>query len=153
LKFQITYEQAIHRLAALCSRRERCIQDVRRKMTLWELSEKDQQKIIQYLQNEKFLDEKRFCKAFTNDKFKYNHWGIHKIKYELRKKQIPDSLIQEALTGIDPKENRKQLRQLLETKRKTVKGNNEFEINQKLMRFANSRGFSFDDIEAVMPLL
>ncbi|MDR0683043.1 MAG: RecX family transcriptional regulator [Dysgonamonadaceae bacterium] len=146
----ITYEQAIHRLAALCSQRERCIQDICQKLTLWKFSEKDQKKIIQYLQNERFLDEKRFSKAYANDKFKYNQWGIYKIKYELKKKQIPDHLIMDALAQIDSKENRKQLRQLLESKRKTIKGKNECEINQKLIRFANSRGFPLEDIEAVI---
>jgi regulatory protein len=147
----ITYEQAIHRLAALCSLRERCIQDICQKLTLWKFSEKDQKKIVQYLQNEQFLDEKRFCKAYVNDKFKYNQWGICKIKYELKKKQIPDHLIQEALIEIDSKEIREQLRRLLESKRKTIKGKNEYEINQKLIRFANSRGFSLKDIDALIP--
>jgi regulatory protein len=147
----LTYEQAIHRLAALCSRREMCVQEVCQKLTLWNFSEKDQKKIIQHLQNEQFLDERRFCKAYANDKFKYNQWGIQKIKYELKKKQIPDHLIQEAIAEIDPKENMEQLRRLLETKRKTLKGKNEYEINQKLIRFACGKGFSLKDIGTVIP--
>jgi regulatory protein len=146
----VTYEQAIHRLAVLCSQRERCIQDICQKLTLWKFSEKDQKKIIQYLQGEQFLDEKRFSKAYVNDKFRYNQWGIYKIKYELKKKQIPDHLIMEALAEIDSEENKEQLRRLLETKRKITKGKNECEINQKLIRFANNRGFPLEDIKAVI---
>jgi regulatory protein len=119
-------------------------------MSRGELPEKEQAQIIQYLQREKFLDEKRFCKAFVNDKSKYNRWGSHKIKYELKKKQIPDTLIREALSGMNTKETREQLRQLLETKRKTVKGANAYEINQKLMRFAAGRGFAIEDIQAAL---
>lgn len=146
----VTYDQAVHRLAALCGRSEKCIHDIRQKLTLWNFSEKNQKKIIQYLQNERFIDEKRFCKAYVNDKFRYNHWGILKIGYELKKKQLPDHLIRDALTGIDPQENTEQLRRLLDAKRKTVKGKNEYEINQKLKRFASGKGFSLEDINRVI---
>ncbi|MDR0865197.1 MAG: RecX family transcriptional regulator [Candidatus Symbiothrix sp.] len=147
----ITYEQALHRLAAYCSRGERCIQDIRQKMIRWELAAEDQKKIIGKLQSEKFLDERRFCKAFVNDKSKYSHWGVYKIQYELKKKQLPESFIREALSEIDREENREQLRKLLATKQKTVKGVNEYEIKQKLVRFAAGKGFLLEDIESVIP--
>jgi regulatory protein len=144
---KLNYEQALRRLAAYCSRAERCIWDVRRKMDEWEISPGQQNQIIQKLQKEKFLDEERYCKAFVNDKTRYNRWGIYKIRYELKKKQISESLIQEVLKTVDPEENRERLRQLIEQKKKTVKGKNEWEIRQKLLRFAASRGFSQEDID------
>jgi regulatory protein len=148
----LKYEQALPRLAAYCSRGERCVQDIVRKMARWELSETEQKRLIQRLQKEKFLDEQRFCRAFVHDKSQYNHWGAYKIRYELRKKQIPDALIREALSEIDSEDQREQLRQLLAAKRKTVKGKNDFERNQKLMRFAAGKGFSIDDIESALGL-
>jgi len=146
---KLSYEQALHRLAAYCSRAERCIFDVSRKMDEWEIPSEQQNQIIQKLQKEKFLDEERYCKAFVNDKTKYNRWGIHKIRFELKKKQIPEPLIREALKNLDPEENRERLRLLIDQKMKSVKGKNEWEIRQKLMRFASSRGFSQDDIDAL----
>ncbi|GHT11913.1 hypothetical protein FACS189415_0070 [Bacteroidia bacterium] len=147
---QINPEQALHRLAAYCSRAERCVSDVRRKMEAWEIPCEEQSRIIGRLTQEKFLDEGRYCRAFVNDKSKYNHWGAYKIKYELAKKQIPGHLIREALENIDSEENLEQLRLLLEQKRKSIKGKNEFEIRQKLMRFAASRGFSQGEIEKAL---
>jgi regulatory protein len=147
---QLTYEQALHRLAAYCSRAERCIYDVRRKMEAWEIPDVEQDKIIQYLRREKFLDESRYCRAFVNDKVRYNRWGGYKIKYELKKRQLPEPLIKEALENMDPAESKEQLRQLLQNKRKTLQGKNEFEIRQKLMRFAVARGFSLEDIEKIL---
>ena len=38
------------------------------------------------------------------------------------------------------------LRPLLKQKRKTIKANSDYELNQKLMRFAVGRGFTFDII-------
>jgi len=148
--FMINFEQALNRLANYCSRAERCIQDVRRKLDAWEIAKDNQNKIIRRLQQEKFLDERRYCKAFVNDKSKYAHWGTFKIKYALKKKQISDDLIRESLENIDPEENREQLRQLIEQKRKSVKGKNEFDIRQKLMRFALGRGFSMEEVEEVL---
>ena len=146
----LTYEQALHQLAAYCSRSERCVQDVRQKMTRLELPDEMQNKILLYLQKEKFADESRFCRAFVHDKFHYNRWGGYKIGYELKKKNIPENLIQEALQTLDSSAMREQLRDLLEKKRKTVKGNNEYEIRQKLIRFAAGRGFSLEDIESIL---
>lgn len=146
----LKYEQVLHRLTAYCSRGERCVYDVRKKMSRWGVSEEEQRKAVQYLQRENFLDEKRFCRAFVHDKSQYNRWGAYKIQYELKKKQIPDSLIREAVSEMDTAVNREQLRQLLANKRKTVKGANEYEINQKLMRFAAGKGFSLEDIEAAL---
>ena len=147
---KLNYEQALHRLAAYCSRAERCIWDVRRKMDEWEIPSGQQNQIIQKLQKEKFLDEERYCKAFVNDKTRYNRWGIYKIRYELKRKQISESLIGEALKIVGPEENREQLRLLIEQKKKSVKGKNEWEIRQKLLRFAASRGFSHEDIESLL---
>ena len=147
---KLSYEHALYRLATYCSRSERCIQDVRQKMVAWEIPANQQIQIIQHLQKEKFLDEGRYCKAFVNDKAKYNRWGVEKIRFELRKKQIPDILIQEALKNLNPEESRERLRLLIEQKKKSVKGKNEWEIRQKLLRFAASRGFSMEEIEVML---
>ncbi|MDR3219099.1 MAG: RecX family transcriptional regulator [Dysgonamonadaceae bacterium] len=146
----LNFEQALHRMAAYCSRTERCIYDVRRKMDAWEIPEEAQELIILRLKQDKFLDETRYCKAFVNDKSKYNRWGIYKIRFELMKKQIPENLIREALENSNSGENAAQLRLLLEQKRKSVKGKNAFEIRQKLMKFAAGRGFPQDEIEKAL---
>ena len=147
---KLSFEQASFRLANYCSRAERCVYDVRRKLEAWEMAKDEQDKIIRRLQQEKFLDENRYCRAFVNDKSKYAHWGAYKIKYALKKKQVPDDLIREALQNLDPEENREQLRQLIERKRKSVRGKSEFEIRQKLMRFAVGRGFALEEIEKIL---
>jgi len=147
---KLSYGQALHRFAAYCSRTERCVWDVRRKMDDWEIPVDQQNQIIRLLQKEKFIDEERYCKAFVNDKSKYSRWGVYKIKFELRKKQIPEALIQETLANLNPEENLERLRLLIKQKKKSVKGKSEFEIRQKILRFAASRGFSQEDIEKAL---
>ncbi|MDR1719141.1 MAG: RecX family transcriptional regulator [Dysgonamonadaceae bacterium] len=146
-------QQALHALAAYCSKSERCISDVTQKLNDWEIPDEEQKYILKQLQKERFLDESRFCRAFVNDKSKYAKWGLYKIKYELRKRSVAEALISEALQTIDPEEKKMQLIQLLEAKKKTVKGKTSVEIAQKLMRFAFSRGFSQEMIESALEVV
>ena len=143
---KLSETEALHKVAAYCSLANRCIDDVRKKLDRWEVESQVQSRIIQRLIQEHFLDEERFCLSFVNDKLKFNKWGQHKIKFELRKKNIPEELIKSVLSKIAPEENRELLLQLLISKRKNIKGKTEFEIQQKLIRFAAGRGFSMDDI-------
>jgi len=147
---KLNYEQVLNRMATYCSHTERCVFDVRRKMDEWEISSTQQNQIIQHLKKERFIDEERYCRAFVNDKSKYNKWGINKIKYELSRKGIPEPLILETIENFDADESRERLRIMIEHKIKTVKGKNEWEIRQKLIRFAASKGFSFEDIEITL---
>lgn len=143
---RLSESEALHKSAAYCSVADRCVDDVKKKLTCWEIALPVQNRIIQRLIQEHFLDEERFCKSFVHDKTKFNKWGINKIKFELRKRNIPDNLIQSVLDAVNPEENRERLLQLLIVKKKSVKGKNDFEVQQKLMRFAAGRGFTVDDI-------
>lgn len=149
---QITYEQALNRLAAYCSRAERCRADIRKKCQAWELPDEEQARLIARLEKERFLDEARYARAFVNDKSQYSRWGANKIRYALKLKGIPSLAIDEALSGIDREASREQLKQLLQQKQRTVKGKDAYEIRQKLIRFALGRGFPLDDILRELPL-
>lgn len=148
----LTYEQALHRLAAYCSRAERCLQDIRKKLDSWELPSEEQSRVIQHLQKEKFLNEERYANAFVRDKSRFNGWGIHKIRMELRRKNVPDEIIGNALSEINPEETLQRLAELLKSKSRSIKANSEWEAKQKLIRFAAGRGFSLEDIEKALTL-
>ena len=61
-------------------------------------------------------------------------------------KRIDTDIQQRVLDEIDEKEYLDVLRPLLKQKRKSIKAENDYELNQKLVRFALSRGFTFDII-------
>ncbi len=138
---QATEPEVLYRMAAYCSTAERCIQDVRKKITSTGLSDEAAERIISHLLKEKFIDEKRFTGSFVNDKLRFNKWGRIKINYELSKKNIPPLLRQEALEGIDDDNYHAILLSLLKEKKKSVKGKDERDIFTKLLRFAAGRGF------------
>ncbi len=141
MKKALSVDQALYKLAAYCSTAERCTVDIVKKLEKWEILPEKHSEIIERLKKERFLDEKRYCRAFVNDKIKFMKWGILKIKYELRKKNIPESIISEALEEMYPKEASSVLNDLLLAKKRTTKGKNDYEIKQKLIRYAIGKGF------------
>ena len=136
-----TEEQLLHQLASLCASKECCLHELRQKLAKSELPEEAQERIVQRLQADHFVDEARFARSFANDKFRFNHWGRIKINYELSQKGIPSDVREEALASIEEEPYREALTELLRSKIRTTKAKNAYELVQKLLRFAASRGF------------
>ena len=89
----LTYEQAMLRLTSLCSTSEHCQSDGREKLYKWGLSREDSEKIIDYLLDEKYIDEYRYANAYANDKLRFSHWGRAKIRSMLYMQHIPEACI------------------------------------------------------------
>ena len=146
----ISENDAMIRLTAKCAVSEYCRADIRKMMSRWELPEGVADKIIKRLQNERYIDEQRYAHAFVRDKFRYNHWGWIRIEQELKRRNIPQEYIDEAKEEISDDDNLEALRKIIDLKRPTVKGKNEYEVNAKLFCFALSRGFSYSAINQVL---
>ena len=146
MKKEMTEQEAYLQLAALCAQAEHCQQEMRDKMKRWEIDEIVQNRIISRLVKERYIDDERYARAFVKDKIRYNKWGRRKVQQALWQKRIDDDIQRRVLDEIDEKEYLDVLRPLLKQKRKTIKAQSDYELNQKLMRFALSRGFTFDII-------
>ena len=146
MKKEITEQEAYLQLAALCAQAEHCQQEMRDKMRRWELDETAQNRIIARLVKERYIDDERYARAFVKDKIRYNKWGRRKVQQALWLKHIDADIQQRVLDEIDEKEYLDVLRPLLKQKRKSIKAESDYELNQKLVRFALGRGFGFDII-------
>lgn len=146
MKKEMTEQEAYLQLAALCAQAEHCEQEMRDKMRRWELDETVQNRIVDRLIKERYVDDERYARAFVKDKIRYNKWGRRKVQQALWQKRIDADIQQRVLDGIDEKEYVDILRPLLKQKRKTTKAENDYELNRKLVRFALSRGFDFSII-------
>ena len=141
-----TENDAYLTLAALCAQGEHCQYEMTEKMRRWELSDEAQARIMQRLVSERYIDDERYARAFVKDKVRYHKWGRRKVEQALWQKRIDDDIRQRVLNEVDDEEYLNVLRPLLHQKRKTVKAASDYERNQKLMRFALNRGFTFDII-------
>ncbi|WP_238319490.1 regulatory protein RecX [Bacteroides propionicifaciens] len=84
-------KEALNSMAAYCAAAERCRSDIEKKLSKWELEIDEIESIISRLEKENFLNEERYARAYTNDKYKYAKWGKKKIAQGLyfKKSQRP----------------------------------------------------------------
>lgn len=146
MKKEKTEEEAFLQLASLCANAEHCQYEMLEKMKRWELSEEAQARVMAQLIEERYVDDRRYARAFVKDKIHYNKWGRRKVQQGLWMKRIDKEIQDEVLDEIDEKEYLDVLKPLLKQKRKSIKANSDYELNQKLVRFAYGRGFTFDII-------
>ncbi|WP_294593121.1 regulatory protein RecX [uncultured Bacteroides sp.] len=149
---EITETEALNRVAAYCSTAEHCRAEIAEKLQRWGIAYDAIERILDRLEQDKYIDEERFCRAFINDKYRFAKWGKVKIKQALQLKKIPSVTYHSFLNEIDEEEYLSILRDLLNSKRKSVRAENEYELNGKLMRFAFSRGFEMKDIRRCIDL-
>ena len=134
-------DQVLEKMAKYCAYQERCLKDVSDKLKTFEISEKERKDILNYLIDNRFVDNKRFVKAFVRGKINQSGWGLNKIRFHLMQKGIEKELIDEALQAFDEEVYRQRLVEVLTTKAKTVKAANDFEKKRKLAAFAIQKGF------------
>ena len=137
----ITEEKALKKVELICSNQEKCKYDVKKKLFDWKLKSDSIDRIINNLEKDKFIDEKRYSSFYVRDKFRFNKWGKIKILFTLRQKNIPDKYIFTALNEIDDNEYIKTLEKEIHKKQKLIKYESNYELKSKLLRFAESRGF------------
>ena len=141
-KIILTADEALVRLMKLCSSKEMCSFDLRKKMKLWEINEHEQNRILDKLREENFFSDQRYAEAFINDKLKFDKWGSLKIKHSLRSKYIPGKIIDQLLDEIEPARYREILEDLLQKKYNSLKQTLSLqEKKARLYRFAAGRGF------------
>lgn len=145
-----TEEEALNRIASLCSTSEHCLSEVTDKLKRWQISSNAAERIIAYLLKEKFIDESRYAKAFVRDKYRFAKWGTIKISQALRLKQINPADIRMALDDINRNEYLAILKTLLQTKQQNIQAKNTYEFTGKLIRYGLSRGFELNDIQHIL---
>jgi regulatory protein len=149
---QKTENDAYLTLAALCAQAEHCQYEMLEKMRRWELPEEEQARVMQRLVSERYVDDERYARAFVKDKVRYNKWGRRKVEQALWQKRIDEDIRQRVLDEVDNDEYLSVLKPLLQQKRRTTKASSDYELNQKLVRFAISRGFTYDIIRKCLDI-
>ena len=141
IKKSITGEEAYSKMTWLCSRSEQCRYDIGLKLQRMGLKNADVTDILDRLSEEQYIDDARYARAFCNDKSKFQGWGRAKISYALKQRNIPQSVIDEAIEIIDDDDYTAKLSALLQSKRRSIKNPDPTAVRASLYRFAASRGF------------
>lgn len=127
--------------SALCARKEYCRSEIAAKLRSKGAAPDETEQLLQHLEREGFIDEARYARAFVADKFRFDHWGRVKMRYQLLRKGVSDCDIDAALEEIDEKQYRQALADFVKSRRQTTAEEDPFRTSQKIARAAISRGY------------
>ena len=141
---ELTKEVALGKATALCSQSEHCKAQIMEKLSSWGVSVQDACNIMDYLVKEKYIDNKRFARAYCHDKFCYNHWGRIKIRQMLRHLRLSDEEIEEGMATIPDEDYQQTICDAIQAKDRTLREKDMYQRKAKLVRHLLSRGFETD---------
>ena len=150
----MSFKDAKKKAMQWCSRREYCRKDMFDKAVSWGCMPAEAREIVDFLVEQKFVDERRYTEAFVKDKLQFNKWGRVKITYMLHAQNIDRNIVMDLLSGIDDSTYYQILIEELQKKYKSIRQPstklNCVEIKEKLFRFAISRGFEPEIVNKVI---
>lgn len=142
-------KKLLSRFQASCAKREYCSSDIfaKAKMAM-DGDEIAASEIVAELVREKYVDDLRYATAFAREKASLQGWGKMKISFMLVGKGIQKELVSKALEGIDSESADKKLEAVVSTKYRTLSDDPQCKL--KLLKFALGRGYSYDEVKAVV---
>ena len=133
-------------LQGRCVRREYCRAEMRQKaLKALDGDEAAAVEVLDSLVEDGFVDDARYAGAFAREKAVLDGWGPVKIRYMLKAKGIGSADIDSALESIDAVAAAEKLDKLLAAKAKSLQGDPHARL--KLIKYALSRGYNYDDIK------
>ena len=139
---EYSLQELTSRAETYCARAEHCAYEVRTKILAWGGTPEQAETIISHLYDNHYLDDARYCRAYTHDKLLYQHWGKVKIRAMLQARQLPAAEMQSALQNIDETEYNPILLAVLATKKNAPR--------EAQIRFLLQRGFEYANILRVV---
>lgn len=105
---------------------------------------------INFLKENKFLDDTLLAQRIANTNINLNKFGKNKIKQNLYNKGIDSSLISSTISNIDTDQEYENALYLGKKRYERVKKEDKKKINQKLYQHLAYKGFSYDIIKRVI---
>lgn len=93
--------------------------------------------IIQRLKAKNYLDDRRFCEYYVENRFVKKGVSSKRLKMELLKKGVSKEIIEEVLANSE-RNDEEELKKMIEKKRK------KYPDDEKLMQYLVRQGFSYD---------
>ena len=146
----MSYEYYTDRARKYCAYQERCHYQLRNKLYEWGAKWFVVESVICDMIIENYLNEQRYTDSFVLGKFRQKKWGKQKISIELNKNRVSKYCIRDAFKLIDDTEYYNTLEDLIERKFRTTKGKNDWQIKQKVKKYAFGKGYEFELIDEIL---
>ncbi len=138
----IGIDRALQKIRHYCAYQERNHTEVKEKLYSFGLYKDQVEELIMQMIEENYLNEERYAIAFAGGKFRVNHWGKVKIKYELKQRQVSEYCIKKALLAIDQTEYESMFDKLFDDKLKALRTDkNIFSKKKKLQSYLTQKGY------------
>lgn len=148
------FPQYLDKLERFCGYQERCIADIKKKMTTMKVEVEFQEKLIESLLEEKFIDEKRYALFFIRGKVNFKRDGFQKIKFALSQKRIPPAIINEIIEELDREQYSENVVVLVEKKwAQLILKNEKQDAKAKLIRYMMAKGYKYDEFKEYLKKL
>lgn len=133
--------------------RDRSTEEIRAKMRRKGFLESEITKTVDFLNDRKFLDDRKFAANYLKSQINNYPQGKRRLYAKLRQVYLPDDIITETLANIDSDGERQMAADAAErwlNKHQNVPAE---EIKIKLSRYLAERGFNWEIAEEVIKIL
>lgn len=141
-------ETALKKMIHYCDYQDRCKKEIFTKLDTFELDADDRSFIIDFLNEEGFINDERYCRSFVKGKLNLKKWGVNKIKLSLITKGIDRGIIDNVLSEIDQDSYKDELIKLLENKK--INESDPYKRKAKLIRYAVGKGYSLSMVMEIV---
>ncbi|MBL4578527.1 MAG: RecX family transcriptional regulator [Flavobacteriales bacterium] len=131
----------IAKASRYCAYRDRCHQEVRKKLRDLGATSDQSEDVLAQLINLGFVNEERFAQLYAGGKFRQKQWGRNRIRLELKKRDLTKHCIELGLLEIDEVDYMNTLKGLVAKKRKTVTKGERAVLDQKIGNFCIQKGY------------
>jgi len=138
--------QALEKAKNSCANQEYCPFDIRRKLAEWGIDGEQAEWVIKELKSGDYLNEERYARAFVRGKFNIKSWGMQKISAALRKKNISEDCIKQAISEIEGDAYTNRLNIVAEKWLAQHKDEAADTKKMKLYRFLSLKGYETNEI-------
>ena len=139
---------ALKKILHYCDYQDRCKKEIFTKLNSLELTDNDRDFIINFLNDEGYINDERYCRSFVKGKLNLKKWGVNKIKISLISKGIDREIIDSVVSEIDQDSYKEELIKLLENKK--INESDPYKRKAKLIRYAVGKGYSLSMVMEVL---
>ena len=139
---------ALKKILHYCDYQDRCKKEIFAKLNTFELADNDKDFIVDFLNDEGYINDERYCRSYVKSKLNLKKWGVNKIKISLISKGVDRDIIDAVVSEIDQDSYREELIKLLENKK--INESDPYKRKAKLIRYAVSKGYSINDVMEIV---
>ena len=139
---------ALKKILHYCDYQDRCKKEIFTKLDSFELSESDKSFIVEFLQDEGYINDERYCRSYVKSKLNLKKWGVNKIKLSLLTKGVDREIVDNVISEIDQDSYKEELVNLL--KNKKINESDPYKRKAKLVRYAVGKGYSYSLVMEVL---